>query len=66
MQYITEDPVNTHYGPTGSSCTDYIMLPEYLLELVESCVVHETNPLNTSDHNQISMILCINWIQCRK
>ena len=29
--------VNTHHGPTGESCLDYIMLPSHLLENVSMC-----------------------------
>ena len=43
-------PVNTHVGPTGETCIDYVLVPNYLCESVLDCITLADNPLNTSDH----------------
>ena len=53
----TTGPVCTHNGPTGSSCIDYIMIPDYLRSKVISCAVLEEEVLNTSDHNPVCISL---------
>ena len=50
LQQYAKGPVNTHYGPTGSSCIDYILLPKDLEPMISKCSVVEEDPLNTSDY----------------
>ena len=55
-------PVNTHYGPTGESCIDYILVPDALIKNAYQCEVHDNHPLNTSDHLPVSLSLNIGAI----
>ena len=56
---ICTGPRITHFGPTGSSMLDYIMVPNALVEMIHQISVLDEEGLNTSDHNPISMsILC--------
>ena len=50
-------PINTHYGPTGDTCIDYIMTPEVIYQQVTECIVSEYAPLNTSDHVPVGITL---------
>ena len=43
-------PLNTHYGPTGETCIDYIFIPSSLRESCLNCHTLDTEGLNTSDH----------------
>ena len=52
-----DGPVDTHFGPTGQSCIDFIALPEGLSEHLQTCVVFEDDAINTSDHNPVSAVI---------
>ena len=54
---ICTGPRITHFGPTGSSMLDYIMVPNALVEMINQISVLDEEGLNTSDHNPISMII---------
>ena len=49
--------VNTHFGPTGETCLDYLMIPDALSISVTSCETHAYHSLNTSDHVPVSLSL---------
>ena len=55
MQGITTGPVDTFNSYMGSSCIDYIMVPEDIIQNVRSCIVLENEVNNTSDHDPIVM-----------
>ena len=57
-------PLNTHYGPTGESCIDYLMVPETICQYFSDCKTHSYAPLNTSDHLPVSITLEIGGIPC--
>ena len=50
-------PINTHYGPTGDTCIDYIMVPATISPQVRECMVLDYAPLNTSDHVPVGVVL---------
>ena len=56
-------PVNTHHGPTGSTCIDYFLIPEHIKDNVMECKTWCEHPLNTSDHDPISISLDIGKIE---
>ena len=45
-----EGPIDTFYGPNGSSMIDYILIPNEMCSLIDSCGVSTYDPLNCSDH----------------
>ena len=52
-------PKITHFGPTGSSMLDYIMVSNALVGMIKQVKVLDEEGLNTPDHNPISMsLLC--------
>ena len=57
-------PVNTHYGPTGETCIDYVLVPEVLLDSFGHCVTSSYDPLNTSDHIPLSIVFNIDGVPC--
>ena len=57
-------PVDTFYGPTGSSCIDYFMVPNELKDMIHECKVIEEEPLNTSDHLPIRIVINLKSIPC--
>ena len=59
-----EGPLNTHYGPCGVTYIDYMMVPQYLRQGVMNRSTHQYNPLNTSDHVPISMMINLGEIPC--
>ena len=59
MLDICTGPVDTFNGPTGSSTIDYICIPAMLFDKLCSCQVADNDPLNTSDHESVSVILSI-------
>ena len=62
MQEYASGPVNTHYGPTGSSCLDYILVPKDLELAVCKCSTIEEDPLNTSDHYPVVIEIVVGSI----
>ena len=59
LRAVTLGPVNTHFGPTGETCLDYVMIPDALLTTVTCCKTHEYHALNTSDHLPVSATLSL-------
>ena len=51
--------LNTHHGPTGESCIDYLIIPVHLKDSVLECHTYDYDTLNTSDHVPVSMKLDI-------
>ena len=58
-------PVDTYYGPTGSSTIDYICIPRDPVSLFTSCVVSNNDPLNASDHEAVSVVLDLEVLRNR-
>ena len=56
-------PTDTHYGPTGSSCLDYVLVPKHITDKVLSCTVLEEEALNTSDHYPVSVKIDVGSIE---
>ena len=54
---LASGPINTHYGPTGDTCIDYIMVPATISPQVRECMVLDYAPLNTSDHVPVGLVL---------
>ena len=50
LNEYAKGPVVTHCGPTGSTCIDYILVPEVINMDILECGVIEEDGLNTSDH----------------
>ena len=48
-------PLNTHYGPTGETCLDYILVPSPLVTNCHDCHTLDIDGLNTSDHVPVSL-----------
>ena len=48
-------PVDTHFGPTGQSCIDFIAIPRALKAYLKACKVLDVEDLNTSDHNPVTV-----------
>ena len=40
-------PIDTYFGPTGTSTIDYICVPRIPTKLYSGCSVHYDDPLNT-------------------
>ena len=55
-------PVDTYYGPIGSSCIDYFMTPKEINSTITECRVLEEDVLNTSDHLPIRLVLNLKLI----
>ena len=64
LDEAAQGPVDTFYGPTGTSCIDYFMVPRELKDMVSECMVMEEDPLNTSDHLPVRLILNLEKIPC--
>ena len=47
---VSAGPLNTHYGPTGQTCIDYIFVPNAIFVNCLECHTLDLDPLNTSDH----------------
>ena len=56
---IATGPINTHHGPTGETCIDYILTPSALRENCIKCQTLDYEGLNTSDHVPICAELSI-------
>ena len=52
-------PVSTDSGPTGASTIDYLCIPEEMSDRLVECHVSDNEPLNTSDHESVHIILDI-------
>ena len=57
-----QGPLNTHYGPTGSSCIDYVLVPNYLASNIVECLTLNEDVLNTSDHLPVKINIRIGSI----
>ena len=57
-------PVDTFYGPNGSSMIDYILIPSEMCSLVELSGVGSYDPLNCSDHAPVYAHLKIHAMEC--
>ena len=55
-------PINTHFGPTGQTCIDYILIPSYLVEHMSNCTTVSDDPLNTSDHLPVKININLGMI----
>ena len=62
LSALTVGTVNTHFGPTGETCLDYLMIPESLFVYVTKCITHNYHYLNTSDHVPVSATLSLGAI----
>ena len=62
LQPHAEGGVNTFNGPNGSSCLDYILMPNDMRGDVMCTRTLEVEPLNTSDHVPVCVHLCIDNI----
>ena len=57
-------PINTHYGPTGESCIDYILIPQCFKENVRPCRTGGYDPINTSDHKPVYVDIEVGEFPC--
>ena len=57
-------PIDTHVVPTGKSTVDYILVPQGIVDKVQSCQVYGYDALNTSDHFPIQIVLNIENFIC--
>ena len=57
-------PVNTHYGPTGETCIDYVLIPQCLRKNINTCATGSYDPVNMSDHNPVSVDLNVEEFPC--
>ena len=55
--------VDTFYGPKGSSCIDYLLIPIDMQQSFISCTTHDCEALNTSDHNPVTITLDIGSVE---
>ena len=62
LDQISTGLLNTHHGPTGDTCIDYMMIPNLLKNKVVSCHTSDYDALNTSDHTSISMKITLDGI----
>ena len=65
MMSYTSGPLETFVGPSGSSTTDFIMIPDSLKRAVEYCRVLNDELQNTSDHRPIELGLRIEDLMAR-
>ena len=42
LTFNAKVPINTHYGLTGETCIDYVMVPEYIVPNITECAVLRT------------------------
>ena len=56
--------IDTFYGPNGSSCIDYILLPTDILDKVLECETLDFEGLNGSDHVPVVCKIDIGRIAC--
>ena len=59
-----EGPVDTFYGPCGSSMIDYILIPREMTNLVDLSGVGTYDPLNCPDHVPVYTHLRIQMMEC--
>ena len=62
LMAVSTGPINTHFGPTGETCLDYLIIPEALTVSLTRCRTHEYHHLNTSDHVPVSASLSLGSI----
>ena len=62
LQLDSEGPRDTFFGPHGSSCIDYILIPKDLARIAHHCRTWEHETLNTSDHVPVSISLQIDGV----
>ena len=62
---LAKGPVHTFESHIGSSCIDYILIPEFMVDAILSCNVFGDNGLNTSDHFPIVTSLCMDKLPCK-
>ena len=59
---VASGPIDTFQGPTGSSTIDYVCIPQVLSQDLLTCVTSDNDPLNTSDHESVSITLRVDRI----
>ena len=59
MQPYAKGPLNTFCGGMGSSCIDFVAIPQCLSNLVLRCDVIRDDIMNTSDHHVVRTVLDI-------
>ena len=62
LSRMATGPIDTHYGPTGQTCIDYVLVPSYLNESISTCVTLDNEPLNTSDHLPVRLSIDLGTI----
>ena len=64
LSKMSKGPIDTFYGPNGSSCIDYILLPNDILDKVLECETLDFEGLNGSDHVPVTCVIDIGHITC--
>ena len=60
----SKGPVDTFYGPLGTSCIDYILIPNDMSKYILECRTLEYEGLNGSDHLPVVCKVNIGAIEC--
>ena len=63
LESLADGPVDTFYGPTGSSMIDFICIPITMKDSLTACNVSDNEPLNNSDHESVSIRLNVKTLQ---
>ena len=58
-------PINTFNSHNGSTCIDYIMIPDYMEDKILACEVLDDQSLNTSDHLPITLCIKVDKLPCK-
>ena len=63
LDILARGPVDTFYGPNGSSSIDYILLPNEMVDKVLTCETLDFESLNGSDHIPVTCTINIGHIK---